>query len=194
LSTGAEGASLHTVSNRSEDDFIRTLGLPFLAHLLRRISDKLVTDAGEYESEIGIRAPPRAASTLLLLRERGKLGVTEIADALRQSHPLVISWLAQLEQAGLVRRSSDPKDARRALLALTPAGSLEAVRMAEASERIGAAYARLLEECDAPIHGALWQLHDALMRGRLAELLRVEAPDCVSRRQRRRRISPEAVR
>ena len=154
------------------DDFIRTQGLPFLAHLLRRISDRLVADAGDFERGIGIVAPPRTASTLQLLRERGPQSVTQIAEALRQSHPLIITWITQLEERGLVSRANDPDDARRTLVSLTKAGATEAERMAAASELIGQAYARLLAEADAPVHDALWRLYDLLQRGRLAEELR----------------------
>ena len=158
-------------SDRSED-FIRAQGLPFLAHLLRRISDRLVDDAGAFERGIGIAAPPRTASTMRLLRQRGPQSVTEIADAVRQSHPLVITWIGQLEERRLVTRSTDPKDARRTLVTLTKTGTKEANRMAEASELIGKAYQRILEEADAPIHEALWRVYDLLDSGRLAEELK----------------------
>ena len=154
-------------------DFVRVLGQPFMAHLLRRLSDRLVSDAGNYEAEIGIRAPPRTASTLLLLQSCGPQSVTAIADALQQSHPLIISWITQLQRFGFVTRTTDPDDARRSLVRLTRSGRTEAERMALASKQVGHAYEQLLEEADAPIHDALWRLHDLLDRGRLAELLRI---------------------
>ena len=165
------GNALIMTSN-GPDDFIRDLGEPFIAHLLRRISDRLVQDAGKYEAEIGIRAPPRTASTLLLLKARGPQSVTAIADALRQSHPLIINWVGELQRLGLVRRSADPSDARRSLVELTTDGGAEAERMASASIQIGEAYRKLLAEADAPIHEPLWRVHDLLVQGRLAELLR----------------------
>jgi DNA-binding MarR family transcriptional regulator len=157
------------------DDFIRGQGLPFLAHLLRRISDLMVSEAGDWEDEeLGVRAPPRTASTMLLLAEQGPQSVTQIAEKLRQSHPLVISWLRQLEKLAFVKSSTDPADARRTLVALTPTGRAEARRMAEGSEKIGRAYAKLLREADADVHEALWRVHDLLRQGRLAALLRVQ--------------------
>ena len=153
-------------------DFVRTLGLPFLAHLLRRISDRLVYDAGAFEAELGILAPPRTASTMLLLRTQGPQGITEIAERLRQSHPLVISWIQQLRALGFVTRSADPDDRRRSLVTLTSAGMEEADRMAAASATIGTAYERVLSEADAHAFDALWRLHDLLERDGLAEALR----------------------
>ena len=81
------------VTSEREPDFVRTLGLPFMAHLLRRISDRMVADAGAFEAGLGIKAPPRTASTMLLLRSCGPQSVTGIAAQLRQSHPLVITWV-----------------------------------------------------------------------------------------------------
>jgi DNA-binding MarR family transcriptional regulator len=156
-----------------ESDFVRTLGLPFLAHLLRRLSDRMVAEAGDFEDRLGIRAPPRTASTMLMLRIQGPKSVTEISEQLRQSHPLVISWIKQLSAHGLVTRSSDPVDRRRTLVALTPAGEEEAARMAAASPVIGEAYGTVLAEADAHVFDALWRLHDLLVRGRLTEELRL---------------------
>lgn len=153
-------------------DFIRSLGLPFLAHLLRRVSDRMVAEAGAFEAELGVRAPPRTASTMLLLRARGPQSVTEIAELLRQSHPLVISWIKQLHELGLVARSSDSRDRRRSVVALTGAGLVEADRMAALSTMIGNAYESLLAEVDADLFEALWRLHDLIEHGRLAEVLR----------------------
>ena len=160
-------------SDTNSDDFIRAQGLPFMAHLLRRISDQMVADAGAWEDEeLGIRAPPRTASTMLLLGEHGPQSVTQLAEKIGQSHPLMITWLKQLEKLKFVKSSVDPSDARRTLVALTPAGRAEARRMAEGSAQIGRAYAKLLREADADVLEALWRVHDLLREGRLAQILR----------------------
>jgi MarR family transcriptional regulator, organic hydroperoxide resistance regulator len=159
-------------TGRSED-FIRAQGLPFLAHVLRRISDRMVAEAGAFEAGLGVVAPPRTASTMLLLLTRGPQAVTEIADRLRQSHPLVINWIGQLRALGLVTKSADPKDRRRSLVALTEAGVAEAKRMAALSPLIGAAYAAVLAEAEADLFDALWRVHDLIERGRLADALRL---------------------
>lgn len=157
------------------DDFIRAQGLPFLAHLLRRISDQMVADAGAWEDEeLGIRAPPRTASTMLLLLVQGPHSVTQLADKLRQSHPLMITWLRQLEKLKFIKTAPDPDDSRRTSVTLTPAGRAEAQRMAAGSKQIGRAYAKLLREADADVFDALWRVHNLLRQGRLAELLRAQ--------------------
>ena len=156
------------------DDFIRAQGMPFLAHLLRRVSDRMVADATEFYARAGITAPARTASTLLLLAEKGPQSITGLADTLRQSHPLVITWVRQLRKLGFVAVAADPADGRRTMVSLTAAGRKETRRMAEALEKLGRAYAALLGEAEADLFEPLWRLDGLIVRGRLAEHLRSE--------------------
>jgi MarR family transcriptional regulator, organic hydroperoxide resistance regulator len=156
----------------ASDDFIRTQGIPFLAHLLRRVSDRMVADAADFYARAGISAPARTASTLLLLEEKGPQSITGLADTLRQSHPLVITWVRQLRKLGFVAVAADPDDGRRTLVSLTPAGRGETRRMAAALDKLGRAYAALLAEAEADLFEPLWRLDGLIVRGRLAEHLR----------------------
>src|SRR5580692_6042293 len=98
------GQAMQTkLEGQPDQDFIRSQGPAFLAHLLRRLSDELVRGADEWSPEVGVTAPPRTTSTLLVLDEHGPLGVTEISALLRQSHPLVITWIKQLQDGSLIK-------------------------------------------------------------------------------------------
>ena len=156
----------------ASEDFPRSQGLPFLAHLLRRLADRFVAEAQEYYAEQGIVAPARTASTLILLQEQGLQSVSQIASKLRQSHPLVITWIRQLSRLELVEQKVDPLDRRRTLISLTPKGQLEAERMAAALSRLGAAYEKLLEEVGMDVQQPLWRLEEISRDGRLLDLLR----------------------
>lgn len=160
------------MKNEDPQDFIERQGMPFLAHLLRRVSDRMVIDATAFYGRSGIAAPARTASTLLLLTEKGPQSVTSLAETLRQSHPLVITWIRQLRKLGFVDLASDPKDARRTLVSLTPEGRKEAKRMAKALEILGRAYAAILAEADAEIFDALRRVDGLIGQGRLAGRLR----------------------
>lgn len=142
-------------------DFVQSEGLPFLAHVLRRVSDEFVQGCERWYSSFGLIAPPRTASTLHLLLRHGPRPITEIADTLRQSHPLVITWVRQLKALDLITTHPDPKDRRRTIVSLTERGNAEAERMLEADEVIARAYRTLLTEADAPIFDALWRLEVA---------------------------------
>lgn len=156
-------------------DFIKGQGPAFLAHLLRRLSDEFVRGCQDFEPDLGLTAPPRTGSTLLALDEKGPLSITELAGLLRQSHPLVITWVRQLKSLGLVTAGSDPNDKRRTVIALTAAGREEAALRRCANRVVAAAYARMFDEEEADMFDALWRVEEACRRQPFAERLRREA-------------------
>jgi len=70
--------------------------------------------------ELGITYPQYLA--LLVLWERGSIRLGEIAEALNLASHAVSPIIDRLEHAGLVRRISDPTDARAVLVDLTQSG------------------------------------------------------------------------
>lgn len=154
------------------DDFIKSLGSPYMAHLLRRLYDDFVRNIERWYEEFGVAAPPRTHSTMVLLDRQGPLGVTEVAYKLRQSHPLVLTWVRQLKSLGFVETSHDPSDARRTLLSLTPAGKAQVEKNWAADQVVGEAYRALMEEADAPVFDALWRIEEACREEPLLERLR----------------------
>lgn len=154
------------------DDFIKSLGPPYMAHLLRRLYDDFVRNIAQWYEEFGVVAPPRTHSTMVLLGREGPLGVTEVAAKLRQSHPLVLTWVRQLKHLGLVETSHDPADARRTLLSLTDAGKAQVEKNWKADRVVGEAYEALMQEADAPVFDALWRIESACREEPLLERLR----------------------
>jgi DNA-binding MarR family transcriptional regulator len=156
-------------------DFIQQQGAAFLAHLLRRLSDELVRGGSEWYPEVGVTAAPRTTSTLLALAEQGPLGVTEIADILRQSHPLVITWLRQLKADGFIRPQADSKDKRRTVVALTAKGISEVTRLRKALRTMRVASQRLMDDAAPGLMDALWQMEQACRVTPFAQQLRKQA-------------------
>jgi DNA-binding MarR family transcriptional regulator len=156
-------------------DFIQQQGAAFLAHLLRRLSDELVRGGSEWYPEVGVTAAPRTTSTLLALADQGPLGVTEIADLLQQSHPLVITWIRQLKADGFIRPRVDLNDKRRTVVALTAKGTAEVKRLRKALLTMGAASQRLMDEAAPGLLDALWQMERACRRTPFAQQLRKQA-------------------
>lgn len=138
-----------------DQDFVRALGLPFMAHRLRRLSELILEGSSAVLRGAGLEGPARAGSTLLLLRENGPTSITEIAYRLRLSHPLIIKLAAALAAAGLVEDESDPADSRRRLIALTGKGTAEAARIAQFSAALGRVFAAMFEEAGADLYVAL---------------------------------------
>jgi DNA-binding MarR family transcriptional regulator len=90
---------------------------------LEQQSSELVVQAARLVRAVRRRVgQPAGIRILALLDESGPLGVTALADADRSSQPTVSGAVRQLEQQGWVAKNSDPADARRALVELTPKG------------------------------------------------------------------------
>ena len=143
------------------EDFVRTLGLPFMAHRLRRLSELILEGSSSALRKAGFEGPARAGSTLLLLRDNGPTSITEIAYRLRLSHPLIIKLAAALGEAGLVRDESDSSDSRRRLISLTEKGKAEAARIARLSAALGRVFAEMFEEAGADLYAALERFEEA---------------------------------
>ena len=154
-----------------DPDYVTTLGLPFLAHRLRRLSELFVDGYAAWLPSVGVTAPPRALSTLLMLDERGPAGVTDIARALRLSHPLMIKMVAQLQGRGLVVQAEDPDDGRRRLTRLTDEGRAEVGRIREAVDAIALALQEIGTEIDADLLAAVAAAENAARRESLPERL-----------------------
>ncbi len=155
-------------------DLIRQLGLPYFAHLLRRLSDEFVSGFDAWNSEAGLLSPTRTRSTLMALQEHRELGVTEVATLIRQSHPLVITWVRQLKELGFISSVGDPKDGRRTMLRLTEAGEEEVQRLRRSDELTRVAYLELLSDAgaDMELFRALWRIEEACRRLPFEERLR----------------------
>ena len=155
-----------------DSDFIKHEGLSFFAHLLRRVSDRLVDGFEDWYREAGIAAPVRTASTLRVLYRKGPLPVTTIAKEICQSHPLVITWIRQLKALEMVRSRSHPDDARMSIIELTELGRETARQMIQADEPIEKAYRTLFAETDGDCFAALWRIEEACREKGMAERLR----------------------
>ncbi len=152
-----------TIQKREEatDDFIAAQGPAFLAHLLRRLADELIQGGAAWYPTVGVTAAPRTISTLIALDDFGALGVTELAALLRQSHPLVITWIRELTSLGFVATRGDPRDKRRSLIGLTAKGRAEVKRVRKALLVMERASVRLLDHGGAGMLAALWRMEGA---------------------------------
>ena len=157
-------------------DFIReSLGRAFIASAMRRVSDQFFVGSSEWHREFGIAAPVRTWAQLLLLEQRGPLGITEIASELRQSHPTIIEWSRALSDLRMTSASQGAKDRRRNVISLTATGKKEASLILEAQGILADAYAELCAEVGADIFEPLLRLELACQSQPMLERLRERA-------------------
>jgi DNA-binding MarR family transcriptional regulator len=104
--------------DKSSDRHARA-GLDFLK-LVWRLDHGLRSRSKRMEQELGVTGPQRF--TVRMLGAEGPLSAGELAEHL-ELHPSTLTGVRErLVRAGLVTRSIDPGDGRRAVLALTEAG------------------------------------------------------------------------
>ena len=127
-------------------DFVTGLGPAFVAHRLRRLSDRVVDEIETLSLE-GLSVPPRSASTILLLAERGPFRPhQDDPRTLRFSHPLMVRALRVLEELGLVRPVDHSADQRRRLVELTEHGQYPAAVLTRFNERLNRVMCEVLDE------------------------------------------------
>ena len=108
------------------DEALLTLGRP--AHL-RRIGERVRAGAGLQLD--------RAAYPLLRgIAECGPVRLSDLATRLGVQVSTASRQVKELEQAGLVERTGDPKDGRVAMLALAPAGREALKKLRESWRRV----------------------------------------------------------
>lgn len=110
-------------------DFIESHGSAFLAHRLRRSSDRVVDQISGILLQLGLDVPPRGASMLLLIDEQQQIGVVEISRRLRLSHPLIVRMAREFQERGLIEINADPSDGRRRVLSPTDKARQEAAAL-----------------------------------------------------------------
>ena len=152
-------------------DFVTSLGRPFLAHRLRRIAETFLEGYSRWLPSVGVTAPARSLSTLLLLETSGPMGVTELAARLQLSHPLVIKLVESLEAQGFTAIERDPQDGRRRPVVLTDAGRDQAAKVRDAIAILDRSYSDLSREIGLDLLDAVKRIETACLQLRFEDRL-----------------------
>lgn len=99
--------------------YLASLGKLALGSRLKALSDHFYGAADEVYQTLGASIESRWLPVLRYLWDVGPSSVTEVADAIGQTHSAVSQLSDKLLRAGMVRRRKDPADGRRTVLVLT---------------------------------------------------------------------------
>jgi DNA-binding MarR family transcriptional regulator/GNAT superfamily N-acetyltransferase len=97
-------------------------GSLLLGSRMRKISEALYAGVDEVYRGAGVTLPSRCFPILFLLRDHGRLGISELAARLGQTHPAVSQMSRKLLRHGVIKESPDVRDDRRRLLSLSARG------------------------------------------------------------------------
>jgi GNAT superfamily N-acetyltransferase/DNA-binding MarR family transcriptional regulator len=135
-------------------------GSLLLGSRLRKISETLYAGVDEVYRSAGVTLPSRCFPILFLLRDHGRLGISELAARLGQSHAAVSQMSRKLLRHRVVKESPDPRDDRRRLLSLSARGRSVMTRLEPVWKAIVAAVADL--EAEHPFSQHLTAIDRAL--------------------------------
>jgi len=141
-----------------------------LASRLRKVAEALHAGVDEVYRSHGVDLPSRCFPILFLLRDHGRLGISELAARLGQSHPAVSQMSRKLLAHGVVREWPDRADERRRLLGLSRRGALLMARLEPVWQAIVAAVAEL--EATQPLSAALTGIDRSLEARSFAKRIR----------------------
>ncbi|MBS0365324.1 MAG: MarR family transcriptional regulator/GNAT family N-acetyltransferase [Proteobacteria bacterium] len=103
-------------------DTLSDLGVLFLGSRMKRLGDRLQTEAAAILQAIDLPIQPAQQPLLAVLDREGALTVGAIAQHLRMSQPTATRALQALHEQGLVEVSKEGRDQRHKRLSLSSAG------------------------------------------------------------------------
>ncbi len=125
-----------------ERDFARELGYLGFTMRLKRISDAMMHEGRRLYNELGVDIEPNWYIAFKMLKSRGPMSVTEIADSSRVAHPSVIKVINKMIDAGYLVSYKDEDDSRKRLVDL----SAKAKKKLPEFEKIWEAGEQVVEE------------------------------------------------
>ena len=103
-------------------DTLADLGVTFLGSRMKRLADRLQTDAAATLQAMGLPIQPAQQQFLAVLRQQGPQTVGGIAQHLRISQPTATRAIQALMEQGLIDASREGRDQRQKLLSLSLSG------------------------------------------------------------------------
>lgn len=157
-------------------DYVARLGGAALGGRLRRLSATIDADASRIYAMLGIHFEQRWLGVIDRLDLVGPSSVSDLAKTLGITHVSVSQTRRSLELAGLIKAEQDGGDARRRLLALSPAGEALVAELRplwNTLDDIG----RELDQEAGGVTQALAKLEAALARQSLSKRVSAKLPN-----------------
>lgn len=112
-----------------QKDFLDDLAELALGSRLKRLSERMLSDAANIYQEFDLDVQPKWFTLLALLHRKQRVNVVEASECLGLSQPAISQFCRQLADKGLVSFVVCEQDSRRKVLTLTPSGRDEVNKM-----------------------------------------------------------------
>ena len=150
-------------------DHLSQLGPLALGSRLKRISDRLMSQAASVYEWHGFDVQSRWFPMLSLLSELGEVTIGEASKALGVSQPAISQSVREMTQARWIESNPCPNDARRRRVRLNERGKALIGDMKTMWQSVGQAAEELCEEVDPNFMTTLSKLETALKRASLLQ-------------------------
>lgn len=117
-----------------------------LGSRLRKLSDTITENATKIYEMYGVDIEPRWFPVFFMLSHNERMGITEIAERIDQTHASVSQVIKQMKKKGLITEVKDRKDGRRNVVALSDKGRNIIPRISDQYTDVGAAIEELIGE------------------------------------------------
>jgi DNA-binding MarR family transcriptional regulator/GNAT superfamily N-acetyltransferase len=153
-------------------DIIARQGVLAMASRLKRLSERMYKDMSRVYAAIDAGFEARWFPVFYALGQRSPRSVVELARELGLTHPAVTQIAQPLIRKGLVHEASDPKDARRHLLSLTPEGRRLHDRLRPVWAEVARGAGEMLQEAGGDLLGTLTRVESTLDERSMYQRLR----------------------
>lgn len=143
-------------------DYFDELGEVALGSRLKRLSDRLMSDALGVYKHIDQDIQPKWFTLLSLLYDKKSVSIVEAAEFLGLTQPCISQFSKELIGKELVKVSPDKKDMRRKILSLTAKGKKKYQKLEPVRTAVRSAAISLCEEAEQNFYQALIQFEKAL--------------------------------
>jgi DNA-binding MarR family transcriptional regulator len=150
-------------------DFLDDLAELALGSRLKRLSDRMMSDAAAVYRRLGHDVQPKWFTLLALLHSKREVSVVAAAEYLGLSQPAISQFSRQLVEKGYITSRPAPEDSRRRLLELTERGAQVIETMQPLWRAVEEAARDICLELDNDFYEAIRKCERALDRKTLLE-------------------------
>jgi len=148
----------------NKKDYFDELGEIALGSRLKRLSDKVMSDATRIYKYTGHDMQPRWFTLMSLLADKKTVSVVEAAGFLGLSQPCISQFSREMFKANLIQFKSDPDDLRRKIMSLSKNGKTQYKKMSKVRKAVRSAAKSMCSEEGQDFYRALKRFEAAWKR------------------------------
>ena len=145
-------------------DYFDELGEIALGSRLKRLSDKMMSDALNRYKYMGQDIQPKWYTLMSLLKDKKSVSVVEAADYLGLTQPCISQFSREMFKSGYIVFDSDPGDMRRKIMSLSKLGKSKFNKMNKVRKAVRAAAIEICEETEYNFYQAIQQTEKVLAK------------------------------